>query len=49
MTINKPRMVLDGVGQDQGRLVGLNRDIEEVVQDCDLADYSALEADVAWA
>lgn len=35
------------VGQDIGRLAGLNRDYGVVVQDCDTADYAALDADAA--
>ena len=35
------------VGQDLGRLAGLGRDLGVVVQDCEAADYAALEADVA--
>lgn len=34
------------VGQDLGRLAGLGRDIGVVVQDCDTADYSKLDADI---
>jgi 2,4-diaminopentanoate dehydrogenase len=34
------------VGQDVGRLVGLDRDIGVVVMDCDTADFSTLKADV---
>ena len=37
----------DKVGQDIGRLCGLERDLGIVVQDCDTADYSSLRADVA--
>lgn len=37
----------DKVRQDLGRLAGLDRDIGVIVQDCDKADFSALEADVA--
>lgn len=35
------------VGGDLGRLAGLDRDVGVPVQDCDLADYDRLEADVA--
>lgn len=35
------------VGQDIGQLAGLGKDTGVVVEDCDLADYSALDADVA--
>lgn len=35
------------VGQDVGRLAGLDTDLGVIVQDCDLADYSALDADIA--
>lgn len=38
----------DKVGQDLGRLAGLDRDIGVVVQDCDQARYEGLEADVAF-
>lgn len=34
------------VGQDIGRLAGLGKDYGVVVQDCDLADYSKLDADI---
>jgi 2,4-diaminopentanoate dehydrogenase len=34
------------VGQDIGRLAGLDRDIGVIVQDCDQADYDALDADI---
>lgn len=34
------------VGQDIGRLAGLNRDYGVVVQDCDQADYAGLDADI---
>ncbi|VWX50151.1 hypothetical protein [Novosphingobium sp. 9U] len=34
------------VGQDLGRLSGLGRDLGVIVQDCDAADYSTLQADV---
>ena len=37
----------DKIGQDLGRLAGLDKDLGVVVQDCEGADYSALEADVA--
>jgi 2,4-diaminopentanoate dehydrogenase len=35
------------VGQDIGRLAGLNRDLGVLVQDCDTADYAAFGADIA--
>jgi len=35
------------VGQDIGRLAGLEEDLGILVQDCDLADYSTLDADIA--
>lgn len=35
------------VGQDVGRLAGLDADIGVTVQDCETADYGALDADVA--
>jgi 2,4-diaminopentanoate dehydrogenase len=35
------------VGQDLGRLAGLDRGIGVIVQDCDKADYAAIDADVA--
>lgn len=35
------------VGRDLGRLAGLDHDIGVIVQDCDTADYAAIEADVA--
>lgn len=35
------------VGQDLGRLAGLNRDLGVIVQDCERADYRSLGADVA--
>ncbi|TAM68261.1 hypothetical protein [Mycobacterium sp.] len=34
------------VGQDVGRLAGLDRDLGVVVQDCETVDFSALEADI---
>ena len=34
------------VGQDLGRLAGLQHDLGIVVQDCDKADYDAVEADI---
>ena len=34
------------VGQDLGRLAGLNRDLGVVVQDCEAADYDRLDADI---
>ncbi|MFA5524811.1 MAG: hypothetical protein WDA24_10685 [Tissierellales bacterium] len=38
----------DKVGQDVGRLAGLDEDIGVIVQDCDTADFSTLQADVAF-
>jgi hypothetical protein len=35
------------IGQDLGRLAGLNDDLGVIVQDCETADYAALGADVA--
>jgi hypothetical protein len=35
------------VGQDLGRLAGLDKDFGVVVQDCDTASYDGLDADVA--
>ena len=35
------------VGQDIGRLAGLDRDIGVIVQDCDIASYDNLDADIA--
>lgn len=35
------------VGRDIGRLANLDRDLGVVVQDCDLADYRGLDADIA--
>lgn len=34
------------VGQDVGRVAGLDHDIGVVVEDCDTADFSALDADI---
>ena len=34
------------VGQDLGRVIGLDRDLGVIIQDCDTGDYSNLEADV---
>ena len=34
------------IGQDLGRVAGLERDIGVVVQDCDQADFSKLNADI---
>jgi 4-hydroxy-tetrahydrodipicolinate reductase len=34
------------VGQDVGRLCGLDRDLGVIVQDCETADYSGLAADI---
>ena len=36
----------DKVGQDIGRLAGLDKDLGVIVQDCDSADYDAINADV---
>ena len=35
------------IGQDLGRLAGLDRDLDVIVQDCETADYAALGADIA--
>ena len=35
------------IGQDLGRLAGLDKDLEVIVQDCETADYAALGADIA--
>ena len=35
------------IGQDQGRLAGLNEDLGVIVQDCETADYAAMGADIA--
>ena len=35
------------IGQDLGRLAGLDEDLEVTVQDCETADYAALGADIA--
>ena len=37
----------DKIGKDLGEVMGLGRSIGVVVQDCDTADFSKLEADVA--
>lgn len=37
----------DKVGRDLGDVIGLGREIGVIVEDCDTADYSTLEADVA--
>lgn len=37
----------DKVGKDLGRLAGLDRDCGILVQDCDLADYDSIDADLA--
>lgn len=37
----------DKVGQDIGRLAGLEKDLGVLVQDCEEADYDAINADVA--
>lgn len=34
------------VGQDLGRVAGLDRDLGVVVQDCETGDYAALDADI---
>lgn len=34
-------------GKDLGRLVGLDRDLGVIVQDCETADYAAMNADIA--
>jgi hypothetical protein len=36
----------DKVGKDLGRLAGLNRDLGVVVQDCDLANYDEVDAEI---
>jgi len=35
------------IGQDLGRLAGLDQELGVVVQDCDTADYAAVRADIA--
>lgn len=35
------------VGQDLGRVAGLNYDLGVIIQDCDKVDYSAVKADIA--
>lgn len=35
------------IGEDLGRLVGLNEDLGVVVQDCETADYASMEVDIA--
>jgi hypothetical protein len=35
------------IGEDLGRLAGLNEDLGVVVQDCETADYATLGADIA--
>jgi hypothetical protein len=35
------------IGQDVGRVAGLDRDLGVAVQDCELADFGALNADIA--
>ena len=35
------------VGHDVGRLAGLDQDLGVVVEDCDAADFAALNADIA--
>jgi hypothetical protein len=35
------------IGQDLGRLAGLDQDLGIIVQDCETADYAALGADIA--
>lgn len=34
------------VGQDLGRLAGMERDLGVIVQDCETADYGAMQADI---
>jgi 4-hydroxy-tetrahydrodipicolinate reductase len=34
------------VGQDLGRVAGLDRDLGVIIQDCETADYAGLEADI---
>ena len=34
------------VGRDLGQVAGLDTDLGVVVEDCDIADYSAMEADI---
>ena len=36
----------DKVGQDVGRLAGLDQDLGVIVQDCEEADYDAIDADI---
>lgn len=36
----------DKIGQDLGRLAGLDHDIGVLVEDCDLADFSSIDADI---
>jgi secondary-alkyl amine dehydrogenase [NAD(P)+] len=38
----------DKVGQDIGRLAGLDTDLGVIVEDCEKADFSKLEADIAF-
>lgn len=35
------------IGQDLGRLAGLGEELGVIVQDCETADYAAMEADIA--
>jgi 4-hydroxy-tetrahydrodipicolinate reductase len=35
------------IGEDLGRLAGLNEDLGVVVEDCETADYATMEADIA--
>src|SRR6202142_4490550 len=35
------------IGEDLGRLAGLNEDLGVVVQDCETADFATLDADIA--
>ncbi len=37
----------DKVGQDLGRVAGLDKDLGVIVQDCEQADYRRLQADIA--
>jgi secondary-alkyl amine dehydrogenase [NAD(P)+] len=36
----------DKVGRDLGQVIGLGRDLGVIIQDCDTADYSAVQADI---
>jgi 2,4-diaminopentanoate dehydrogenase len=35
------------VGQDLGRVIGLERDLGVVIEDCTTANYAAMRADIA--